>query len=276
MGFSIVLLSMSVLAADPSFWKQWGDGQAELASYDLAIPRYGALRKGTAVTIFVTEPFSRSARVKADPGKHPPTDVTPVMKLNLVKDYQTGIYDYNEMTSAFVEVDRRLPLKVSFSRQEWCGHVYRQMLFDATKIRFTGHSYFDGEGDESRELPLPTGALSEDTMLLWARGFAGPELGDGESRQVPFFSSMAGTLSYVAATIERKGDERRISIGAAYQVKITVEASGERRILGWETSTGEKATLIKSARSKYWQQNTPEGIAELEKLGLKPRPARTM
>src|SRR5215467_6970606 len=85
-----------------AFWKRWGDGRGELCGYDLTIPRYGALRRGVAVTIFVTETFSNSRRVKADPGKHPPSDEFPVMKLNLVEDYQTGVYDYNVMTSSFV------------------------------------------------------------------------------------------------------------------------------------------------------------------------------
>jgi len=39
------------------FWKHWGDGRAEVASYDLTYPRYGELRSGTAVTVFVTEPI---------------------------------------------------------------------------------------------------------------------------------------------------------------------------------------------------------------------------
>ena len=102
-----VLISVAVSASaslpsfDRTFWSTWGDGQAELAGYDLTIPRYNQPRRGVAVTIFVTETFSNSARVKADPGKHPASDEFPVMKLNLVKDYQTGIYDYNEMTSSF-------------------------------------------------------------------------------------------------------------------------------------------------------------------------------
>src|ERR1700704_6625736 len=87
---------------DAAFWKTWGDGQAELAGYDLTYPRYGELRKGVAVTIFVSETFSNQFRVKADEGKHPASDQFPVMKLNLVQDFQTGIYDYNNMTSAFV------------------------------------------------------------------------------------------------------------------------------------------------------------------------------
>ena len=84
------------------FDQHWSDNKAEIAGYDLVTPRYGQLRKGTAVAIFVTEPFSNSARVKADPGEHSPDDEFPVLKLNLVEDYPTGVYDYNLMTSVFV------------------------------------------------------------------------------------------------------------------------------------------------------------------------------
>src|SRR6187200_267043 len=67
------------------FWKHWGDGKAELDGYALTQPRYGQLRQGTAVLVFVTDDFSDSARVKADPGKHPASDVRPVLKLNFVR-----------------------------------------------------------------------------------------------------------------------------------------------------------------------------------------------
>ena len=53
------------------FWNQWGDGRAELAAYDLTIPRYGEVRKGLAVSIVIPETFSSALRVKADRGKHP-------------------------------------------------------------------------------------------------------------------------------------------------------------------------------------------------------------
>jgi hypothetical protein len=258
---------------EASFWRQWGDGQAEIASYDLTIPRYAKARSGTAVAIFVTEPFSTTRRVKAD---RPGADVVPVIKLNLVKDYQTGIYDYNEMTSAFVSLKTFEPLKVSFSRQEWCGHVFRQLLFDAGLVRADYHSYFEGEGDEQKQMLRPENTLSEDTLLLWARGMVSPRLKEGESAPVAFLTSLAGRAAYVPATAERKGDRRTVTVGAAYKVSFTVEPSGEGRVLGWEVSTGEKATLIKSARMKYWQLNSPEGVSELTRLGLKVRPPRTM
>lgn len=108
---------------DRTFWSDWGDGQAEISAYELTYPRYGALRSGVAVAIFVTEPFSYEARVKADPGKHAPGDVFPVIKLNLVQDFQTGIYDYNEQTSSYLSLrslnsPAATSTKVSFSSQE--------------------------------------------------------------------------------------------------------------------------------------------------------------
>ncbi|MCA1664656.1 MAG: hypothetical protein LC659_10370, partial [Myxococcales bacterium] len=127
-------LASSTAARADDFWKYWGDGKAELDGYALVEPRYGQPRQGTAVAVFVTEDFSDALRVKADPQKHEKSDLVPVMKLNLVRDFQTGIYDYNTMTSTFVRTefnggDAYWPLeKTSFSSQEWCGHVYMQWL----------------------------------------------------------------------------------------------------------------------------------------------------
>ena len=104
----IATLLAAVAAAAPAvaqdFWAHWGDGKAELNGYRIVQPRYGEKRDGTGVLIFVTEEMSDSLRVKADAGKHPPADVYPVLKLNDVLHFQTGIYDYSVMTSAFARV----------------------------------------------------------------------------------------------------------------------------------------------------------------------------
>src|SRR2546423_13573645 len=123
MRASPVLAALAIAAAPAradDFWSHWGDGKAELDGYALVEPRYGHPRDGTAVLIFVTEDFSDSLRVKADPGRHPASDVYPVMKLNFVRDFQTGIYDYNVLTSVFARVAAgAFPVvKTSFSSQE--------------------------------------------------------------------------------------------------------------------------------------------------------------
>lgn len=281
---------------DSAFWKIWGDGQAELAGYDLTFPRYNVPRMGTAVTIFVTESFSNSLRVKADPGKHPPSDQFPAMKLNLIVDFQTGIYDYNEQTSTFIAlapVNSRpagTPTKISFSSQEWCGHTWYQFLFDADRIRTTLHSYFDGEADQQLSLPYPAGGVAEDQLWLWARSLAAPRLAPGESRQVPFLPSLQSlrhqhaAAAWTTATLERSakpapvGTREAEVFTARFQNgwrTFYVERTAPHRILRWETSGGERAELLDSARLKYWELNKPGGEQFLKKLGLNLRGRRT-
>jgi len=294
-----VAAAASLPSYDRAFWSTWGDGQAELAGYDLTIPRYNQPRRGVAVTIFVTETFSNSARVKADPGKHPPADEYPVMKLNLVKDYQTGIYDYNEMTISFVAlqpVNGRAagsPTKVSFSRQEWCGQIYHQLLFDAKAIRATRHSYFDGDGDRQRDLDYPPDGIAEDALMLWARGMAAPSLTPGESRAVPMLPSLPSQKSidaaWMTATLSRPPKPQSITVPAgtfvveAMAVRLPdkqtrifyVEQAAPRRIVKWESSAGEHAELLKSDRMKYWQMNGEGYESALSRIGLARRPPRT-
>ena len=192
---SCLLLAWYAQAEENQFWKQWGDGQAEVAAYDLVIPRDNELRRGVAVSIFVTENFSNTRRVKADPGKHPASDIVPVMKLNLMKDFQTGIYDYHDMLTAFGALTpaNGLPAgmltKTVYSRQEWLGSTFNMALLDKSRVKITSHSYLDGEGDQQRELSMQPNAMTEDGLWFWARGWAQPVLGLGDVKAMPYLSS---------------------------------------------------------------------------------------
>ena len=287
---------------DEAFWKTWGDGSAELSSYDLQRSKYNAPRTGTAVAIFVTETFSNAVRVKADPGKHPKQDEIPVMKLNLVEDFQTGIYDYNLMLSTFVNTQTAggimagSPIKVSFSSQEWCGHIYKQALFDTPGVRLTSHSYFDGEGDQEKTIDPIEDGVSEDGLLLWARGMARPALKPGESKSVDLFSALEtarhaqGPGYWTKATLTRSAEttttivpagsfetERLdVEIGGKVKTTFRVEKARPYRVIQWENSLGTKASLVQTDRMKYWDLNSPAGENRLKTLGLQKRPARTM
>ncbi len=87
--------------AEPDFSSFWHDGRAELDGYQWNVTRYGQRRSGECVMIYVTEPFSESKRVKVDDPSRDPDDTFDGLKLNLVWDFQTGLYDYNTMTSVF-------------------------------------------------------------------------------------------------------------------------------------------------------------------------------
>jgi hypothetical protein len=289
------------LAFGDEFWKHWGDGKGELAGYDLTIPRYGQVRKGIAVTVFVTETFSNSLRVKSDPGRHPKSDEFPVMKLNLVQDFATGIYDYNLLTSSFVALSpvngrpAGALTKVAFSSQEWCGGVWSQLLFDAGSARSTQHSYFDGEADESRTVDVPSDALSGDALLLWARGLASPLVRPGERREVQLVRSLEYSrldhkpVDLQRAILSRDASRSRVTVPAGtFDVgratveiaggltwRFAVESAAPHRIIEWESSDGGKASLLGSDRLEYWKLHGEGQESYLARLGLKPRPPRT-
>jgi hypothetical protein len=264
------------------FAKVWSDGAAELAGYDLTFPRYGQPRHGETVTIFCTEKFG-------------------VMKLNLVQDFGTGIYDYNLMTSVFTTlaaVNGRgigSTTKISFGSQEWCGNVFQELLFDADAIRSARYSYFDGEADQQEKFAYPTDGVSEDALLLWARGLAAPRLDAGQSRQVNLLRSVRTTrllhkpLEWQKATLSRTGEERKVTVPAGDFVTeictaridggrawtFYVEKDSPHRLIQWECNDGEENKLLGSDRLKYWQMNAPGFESELKKLGLQSRPPRT-
>lgn len=285
------------------FWSHWGDGKAELAGYALRISRYGQPRDGRLVLIYVTEDFSDSARVKADPGRHPPADVYPVLKLNAIRKFQTGIYDYSTMTSAFLRVDGDGTLgalgplgplaKLSFSSQEWCGHVYHQLLPQAAgRLVSTSHSYFDGEADDTHTLDWPTGTLAEEEFLLRLRGYAGRAdlVEEGGKKSLKLGSSLLHVrllhqpLRTFDVTIERRSNRETlktpagtfsvvtyvVSDGKSERALYHIEAAPPHRVIHYRIEGLEEATLLGSTRLPYWQLQGNGQEALLTKLGLSP------
>lgn len=288
----------------PSFQNIWYDGHAELASYALTYPRYGELRTGTAVAITVTEPFNPDKRVKADRVE---ADSYNVIKLNLVEDFQTGVYDYNLMTSVFAALEpaNGLPAgaatKVSFSSQEWCGHVYQQALFSGTRggkngVQHTSHSYFETEADEAITLDHPKGGVAEDGLILWARGLAGPSLKPGEKITVPVYRSMAiqrllhKPVAWDSATLTHEQGDHTIqtALGTYACARLTAKIqsdvgdreytfyvdqtdAGHRRLITMQRSDGYSLSLTGVDRMTYWSQHGNQEEAALKRLNLTRR-----
>jgi len=279
---------------DAAFWKTWSDGSAELTSYELKYPRYGAKRDGTAVAIFVTETFANTLRVKSDPGLRAKSDEFPVMKLNLVEDFQTGIYDYNLMLQSFIALESvngrpaGVATKIAWSSQEWCGNLFKQALLDDGDVRFMSHSYFDGEGDQelTEKSPAPA-VLTEDALMLWARGMAWPAMKEGETREVPVLMALQaarfknGPRVWGTAKLARNKsagvklpsgefdvDEYTAALSDGRSRTFLVEKAAPHRVVVYSSSDGILARMIRSERMKYWELNKPEGVEELKKLGL--------
>jgi len=132
-----------------TFDEYWYSGKAELTRYALQQARYGEIREGDAVLIFVTEPFLKDKQVKYEFGDD--KDATSVLKLNFTRKFYTGVYPYSIMTSVFTPVAlNELPtLKVTSSVQEWCGQTFMQFNHREDGYRVESRSYFQAEGDRT-------------------------------------------------------------------------------------------------------------------------------
>jgi hypothetical protein len=148
------------------FRSYWYPNGAEISRFALRQARYGEIHNGDAVLIFVTESMNPKLQVKAD---HPGPGDIPILKLNSVRKFFTGIYPYSTLTSTFAPVDAQtypLPLKITATTQEWCGNVYLQMNLRENQWRVESHSYFEKEADQAFQLPA---AMPEDALWTTIR-----------------------------------------------------------------------------------------------------------
>ena len=252
-----------------AFEKHWFDGKAEVCSYDLEQNRYGEVRKGDAVLIFVTEDFSASRQVKLDHAELSKKDAVKVLKLNNTKEFRTGIYPYHIMTSVFTDIDQMQTLKTSHSVQEWCGHTYLQFNRKKENYHLVGHSYFEQEVETDTTLKAVT--LEDE---LWTLIRIDPDkIKRGPQKIVA--SGITSRLTHVnphiqdgTITIQDAGNgemsksKLEMTLGNRY-VMIEFDRQFPHTIYGWEEYKDEggkktmiaKAQLKKKMRLPYWQLN---------------------
>jgi len=268
----------------------WYDGQAELAGYVWQGTRYGELRTGEAVAILVSETLGADTHVKLD---DPSQGGVTALKLNLVRDFQTGLYDYDTTTSVFAEVGAFRPLRVTFAGQEWCGHVH-ETLDVGKKLALDIQSYFEGES-VTTTLAWKDGALLGDHLFVWLRGLRGPVLAAGESRQVPYLAdAFERRLRHAKAEwqtlmITRAAATTSESVPAGsfpalvYTLtssdgrsgRVAFEESYPHRLLAWSWTRGsellDSGALTGSKRMKYWELHAEGQEALRAELGLAVR-----
>ena len=263
-----------------AFKAYWYAGVAEVSSYELEQARYGTLREGEAVLIYVTEPFDKIKQVKA--GRKGP-ETTSVLKLNRVRKFLTGIYPYSIMSSVFYPLSEYgQALKLTTSIQEWCGHVFAQ-LNNRETFEVTSHSYFETEADQ--ELTLPK-ALMEDE--LWTRLRLEPDsLPTGTAPLLPSFEYLRlkhqPIRAYEASlTLSEPGQQRTYTLTYPElnrTLQIHFEGRFPHRVTGWTETFpagfgAESEMITSSARLKktlltpYWEKNAKSDLSLRDSLGL--------
>jgi len=275
------------------FHDYWYNRGAEISRYALQQARYGEIHDGDAVLVFVTEPMNPAIQVKAD---HPGPQSIPILKLNAVRKFFTGIYPYSVMTSIFTPVDTRtypLPLKITTSVQEWCGQVYTQMNLREDAYRVRMQSYFEKEGDQDFTLGKD---VPEDAIWTLIR-IAPQTLPQGT------FSMIPGTVyarllhrplkaqKAIATLARAEGKSLEGHALVHYEIdfpeeqrtlRIDFEQDFPYRIQKWEdsypgltrTNTSvmtTSATRTHTIMDAYWQHHANKDRALLKKLGLGAR-----
>lgn len=272
-----------------TFGDYWYQGKAEITSYEMEQARYGEIRKGHAVLIFVTEDFSKSKQVKLDNPQKDPEDAVKILKLNFVRKFITGIYPYSIMTSVFTPVELSShpnTLKLSFSSQEWCGNVHTQANHKKNRYEFNSYSYFESEGDAKFELE---DAILEDE--LWTRIRISPDrLPVGNIKIIP--SLLSSRLKHFELKVENafaekvvidkkrdlvsyrvnyKNLDRKIQINFINRFPYEIVEWSEEYKSGF--GTNPKLLKTKGVKSKtliidYWNKNDIEDEDLRKVLGI--------
>jgi len=256
--------SIPMLEGPIAFNDYWYQGKAELTTYTVEQERYGEIRKAEQVNIFVTEDFSKRKQVKLDDPLAAGADRSTVLKLNTVRRYHTGIYDYSMMQSVFTPVDGGKTLKTTCSVQDWCGHVFSQFNLENNQYRVREFSYFEAEGDKN--ITLDANSLLEDD--LWVRLRLNPaSIPTGKVSIIPpAFYIRLRHKDYQAQTaaITVETGERESMLKITYEsvprvLTIRYESASPYRIISWEeTDNGKlmsKGTRKATLMSAYWSQH---------------------
>lgn len=234
----------------------WFTGKAEISSYKLEQSRYGEIRKGSAVLVFVTEPFLEKKQVKADYSN--PSNIS-VLKLNRTKNFNTGIYPYSIMQSTFFPIaNNQHAIKLSCSIQEWCGHAYTQ-LNNREQFEIDSHSYFENQADTNFKLDK---AILENE--IWTQVRINPKsLPTGTIAMIPSLEYIRlnhKPIEAYKAFAELKSGNYTINYPSLKR-KLTINFNPKFpfEILSWEENINgntTKANKLKTIKSAYWNKKS--------------------
>lgn len=278
------------LSDKQEFRKYWFSNKAEISSYDLQQAQYGKLNQGEAIMVFVSEDFRLDKQVKLESDSK--ENATPVLKLNFIKKFITGIYDYSMYTSVFTPVQTNTfpaTLKVTNTNQEWCGQSFLQLNYHQNGYQVLGKSYFEDEVSEECHIDY---AMLEDELWTKIRLLPIGQLPKGNVLLVPSMTSLRLRHKKVQAEMTKislepyKGDstfkgknlmDYRINFPESQRdLRIIFEKGFPHQIIGWEDTyevrkkrLTSRAILKATIQNAYWEKNTPADTTYRKLLKLK-------
>lgn len=260
-----------------AFKQYWYDQGAEMTSYQVQQQRYGEERAAEAIFIFVTEPFHQQQQVKSDNPND--AEAIPVLKLNRLRSFQTGIYPYRIMQSVFQPISKTQhnpALKINTSVQEWCGHVFEQWNYRANTWNFRLMSYFQSEGEQHQTYQA---TLLEDE--LWTRIRINPNnIPSGQQNIIP--SALYRRFKHIPTKIEQahismtQGEQDTNTLSITYtsikrSLHIEFSKTFPYSIESWREDYpggGSSGKKHKRIFGPYWEWNSNNDQAKQKPLQL--------
>ena len=236
--FSLVLIAFC-FSCGPSgregveeeqFAGHWYQGKAEINVFELKQMRYGEEREGKAVMIFVTEDFSKRRQVKLDDPRAVGADAQKVLKLNMTREFLTGVYPYHTMLSVFTPVYEEINSpKLTASMTEWCGQSFAQMNWKNNGYQTQIFSYFESDGDQGFKLS----GKSEDELFNLIR--LNPALiSEGETRLIP--SLIYQRFSHAPLKVEEAVITKKTFGSAQEEMDVNYPELGRTLLIRYQTT----------------------------------------
>lgn len=236
--FSLILIAF-LSSCDPSgrkgvvedqFAGHWYQGKAEINVFELKQMRYGEEREGKAVMIFVTEDFSKRKQVKLDNPSGSGADAQKVLKLNMTREFVTGVYPYHTMLSVFTPVYEEINSpKLTASMTEWCGQSFAQMNWKNNGYQTQIFSYFESEGDQEFKLS----AKSEDELFNLIR--LNPDLiSEGVKKLIP--SLIYQRFSHTPLEVEEALITKKSFGSAQEELEVNYPTLGRTLVIRYQTA----------------------------------------
>ncbi|MFT5288683.1 MAG: hypothetical protein ACI8QS_000423 [Planctomycetota bacterium] len=261
----------------------WHAGKAEISRFRLEQARYGETREGDLIQVFVTEDFLPELQVKSERGDPRERGAIHILKLNSLRKFTTGIYDYSMMRSSFVpmETDEGPQLiKSTTSSQEWCGQMWLQVNRRGGKYNVERRSYFESEADRSFDVGA---TWTEDE--LWTRIRIAPDkLPLGEVQMVPgsvdlFLNHRPFKAeSAVVSRLQLEGELDRLEVNYAdlgRTLTIDFERAAPHRIASFverQEKSGQvhetRGTRTHQVMDAYWNHKSLADEGLRRSLGL--------
>jgi len=266
----VILLTMACAGRSETDWlahPTWDKGLAQVSLYDGKDRKYGELRDSTLELITVREYFDPVKLVKTRPAQGKP--VLDIMKLNITRRTRTGIYEYVQMASVFVDRKSGQLVKLSAVSSEWCGNSFALYTRRKSGASLQISSYMDDAGLSTRKLSQEPPLFYDQLLLHFRQNLDTLEPGQTFSMSAslitnkPAYKKITGRISAV-----RNG--RITAAGKQHKVRIIeIDAGGVREIFAfsrdplhtlieWKRpATQEYYRLRKTMFLDYWNRFKP-------------------